>query len=313
MNVLKLVVRPRVYVTLAGLAMVSGSSITAFRPRPATVVLSSHDGSDTLVINQSRRTRLSASVLDQYGRKSSLDTAVRYEQVSGGRLYLSPRGELQCSDRREALVRATLGKLIRQVTVRCRPVQSIEAASWIDLVVGDSVRDLTFIAHAPDGSTETELRGAITVPDGSIVAAKGTTIRAVHAGQTEAIIEIGNVKTSIPIVVYEPVASFTGHSQDSWLMAMRVDLSRGDTIITPVPKAAFWVTYLSKDRSAVPPTIELVGSGSCTTGNGLRSRRVEEGVYAKYCRAETGDRMRIAHGMIGEPRVHGTVALRMMW
>jgi hypothetical protein len=135
----------------------------------------------------------------------------------------------------------------------------------------------------------------------------------VHAGQTEAIIEVGNVKTSVPIVVYEPVASFTGHSQNSWLMAMRVELPRGDTIITPLPKAAFWVTYLSKDRSTVPPTIELVGNGSCTTGDGLRSRRVEEGVYAKYCRAESGDRMRIAHGAIGAPRVHGTIALRMMW
>src|SRR5262249_8939696 len=157
------------------------------------------------------------------------------------------------------------------------------------------------------GSAETELRGIITVPDGSIVAAKGTTVRAVRAGQTEAVIEVGNVKTSIPIVVYEPVASFAGHSKDSWLMAMRVELARGDTIITPLPKAAFWATYISKDRSTVPPTIEIVGNGSCTTGDGLRSRRVEEGVYAKYCRAEQGDRMRIAHGVVGAPRVHGTV------
>ena len=211
------------------------------------------------------------------------------------------------------MVRATFAGLSREFELRCRPVAWIEAPTWLDLIVGDSTRDLAFVAHGPDGRAVTELRGAITVPDKSIVAAEGATIRPKRSGMTFATVEIGDAKAAIPIVVYQPVASFVGNSPTVRAMAMRVNLARGDTVEVPLPKAAFWVTYFSSDARVAPPTIELEGDGLCTTGDGLRQRRIEDGEYAKYCHTGNGVRMRIAHGAVGAARVNGVVAIRLMW
>jgi hypothetical protein len=73
------------------------------------------------------------------------------------------------------------------------------------------------------------------------------------------------------------------------------------------------VTYFTRDRSRVPPTIELKGDGSCTTGDGLHMRRIQDGEYAKYCHTGNGARMMIAHGATGAARVNGVVAIRLMW
>ena len=138
------------------------------------------------------------------------------------------------------------------IVSRPRPARlDVEAASWLDLGVGDSARDLSIVAQGPDGGIVTELRGAVTIPNGSIVAAQGTTICPTRSGMTVADIEIGNTTTYIPIVVYQPVTSFADRdAAKAGLMAMRVRLARGDTIETPLPKAAFWATYFSKDPLA---------------------------------------------------------------
>ena len=289
------------------------ASFVLLRPRPTRLLVTARAGDDTVVINQIHATRLSLPVLDQYGRRLRSDTAVRYRWIAGDSVNLAANGELHCDSRRDAVVRATFGRLLHDFVLRCRPVASIEAPTWLDLVVGDSTRDLSFVARGPDGRAVTELRGAITVPDGSIVAAQGTTIRPKQSGQTFAVVEVGDAEATIPIVVYQPVKSFVSNPRRGAMMAMHVNLARGDTIEVPLPKAAFWVTYFSTNRSAAPPTIELRGSGSCTTGDGIRQRRIEEGEYAKYCLTGDGARMMIAHGSGGAASVRGTVAIRLQW
>jgi hypothetical protein len=306
--------KKRSLVALIGLvAIAAGVSAALLRPRPTRLAVTPRAGDDTVVINQMRSTRLSTRVLDQYGRLMSSDTALSYRWIGGDTLRVSRNGEVRCVDRRDAEIRATFMHLVRDFVLRCRPVASIEAASWVDLLAGDSARDLAFIAHGPDGNRVTELRGVVTVGDASIAAIEATSIRPKGPGQTFVTIEVGGRTTSIPIMVYQPVTSFVDNAQKMRLMAMRVDLARGDTMWLPLPKAAFWVTYFSGDRNVAPPTIELVGEGSCTTGNGLQERRIEEGEYAKYCFAGRGTRMMVAHGASGAPRVAGIVALRIMW
>ena len=298
---------------LVGLAAVGGIALfVVFRPRPTRLEVTARAGDDTVVLNQMHPTRLSLSVQDQYGRRLGSDTAVRYRWIGGDSITLSSRGEVRCDHRRDATVRATFGNLVKEFVLRCRPVASIEAPTWLDLVLGDSTRDLSFVAHGPDGRAVTELRGAVTVPDAAIVTAEGTTVRPKRSGQTFAVVEVGDAEATIPIVVYQPVKSFVDHPPSERLMAMNVSLARGDTIEVPLPKAAFWVTYFSKERNVAPPTIELRGDGSCTTGNGVRERRIEEGEYAKYCLTGNGTRMMIAHGRGGAARVSGTVAIRLM-
>ncbi len=308
----KLLVYIAVGVIGAGVAGVA--SYLVFKPRPTRLSMTPRAGDDTVVVNQIKTTHLRPLVFDQYGRHLLVDSAVRYQWIAGDSVSVASNGEVKCAERRDAVVRATLATLAKDFTLRCRPVVSIETPSWFDLIVGDSARDLSFVAHAPDGSAVTELRGAVSVGNGAIVEIKGTTIRAKAPGRTFADVRVGDAGVGVPIAVYEPVTSFVaGNPKRGAMMAMRVNLARGDTIITPLPEAAFWVTYYSRNRDGVPPTIEIVGSGSCTTGNGLNARRVEEGQYAKYCRTRKGDRMMIAHGTSGGQNVNGIVALRLDW
>ncbi|HEY4130813.1 MAG TPA: hypothetical protein VGM50_09360 [Gemmatimonadaceae bacterium] len=294
-------------------ALGAAGVLTVLRPRPTRLALTARVGDDTVIINQTHPAKLGASVLNQYGRLMRRDTAVRYHRIGGDAITLSSSGVVQCTTRSDAVVRAEFQSLAREFLLRCRPVTWIEAPSWLDLVTGDSTRDLSFTARGPDGHAVTELRGAVVVENASIVAATGTTVRAKRPGTTFAHIEIGDAKANIPIMVYRLVTSFAGNPARSGLLAMRVKLARGDTIELPVPKAAFWVTYLPSNRNVAPPTIELRGEGSCTTGNGIRARRIEDDKYAKYCLAGTGTQMMVAHGATGPDTVAGTIALRIMW
>jgi hypothetical protein len=292
------------------------AAIVAFallKPRPVQLSMTPRPGDDTVVVNAMHGARITALVSDQYGRQLRSDTTIQYRWLSGDSVLLSRDGSVRCDTPREARLRATFERLSREFILRCRPVAWIEAASWLGLVQGDSTRDLSFVARGPDGHRVTELRGAITVQDRSVVAVEGTSVRPTRPGAAYATVEIGDAKVSIPILVYEPVNSFVDQPKGAGLMAMRVTLARGDTIETPLPKAAFWVTYFSNDRRMAPPTIELRGQGSCSAGDGLHARRVEEGEYAKYCYAGDGARMMIAHGESGAPTVSGVVALQVVW
>ncbi len=287
-------------------------ALTVLRPRPVRLTVTGRVGDDTVVINRTHLTKLKVSVWDQYGRLLRADTAVQFQRIGGDSVGLSSSGEVRCEKRRDAVVRAVFTTMTKEFVLRCRPVTWIECSSWLDLVVGDSTRDLSFTARGPDGGVVTELRGAITVENATIVAAEGTTVRPKRSGSTVADIEIGDATVRIPIMVYRPVQSFVDNPSRDEGLAMRVRLARGDTIDVPVPKAAFWVTYLPSDRDAAPPTIELRGDGSCTAGNGIRLRRIEDGEYAKYCLTGSGARMIIAHGATGAETVSGTIALRLM-
>jgi hypothetical protein len=305
--------KPLRYVTIALTAAVAGAmSFVGFRPRAAELMATPRVGDDTIVVNQTHPTRLGAFLLDQYGRRFPIDTAIRYRWISGDSIHLTASGVVHCTDRREAVLRASFEEITRDLVVRCRPVVSIEAPTWLDLFVGDGTRDLSFVARGPDGRPVTELRGAVIVLDKATIAAEGTTIRPKRSGATVAIIQVGNAEARIPIVVYQLVDSFADISRWGGFAAMRVSLARGDTLDVRLPKAAFWVTYVSKDPSGTPPTIELKGDGSCAEGNGVRQRRIERGEYAKYCLTGNGAQMMIAHGNGGAARVTGMVAIRLM-
>ena len=305
----------RVLIAVGAIGIVVALAFAVLRPHPARLAVTARAGDDTVVINRIRPAQLRLSVLDQYGRPVRPDAAVRYQRVSGDTvgLSVSAGGKVLCGTHSDAVVRASFERLSKDFVLRCRPVATIEAPTWLDLVVGDKARDLTFVAHGPDGRAVTELRGAVTVPDGSIVAVEGATLRPRQAGQTEAIVEVGDSRAVIPILVYQQVSSFVHHGPRDRLLAMHVRLARGDTIELPLPKAAFWVTYFPSDRGVAPPTIKLRGDGACTTGDGVRLRRIVEGEYAKYCLTGSGTRMMIAQGQSGADVVNGVVAIRLMW
>src|SRR4029078_8766230 len=146
--------KKRFFYALAGLGAAAAIGAAAFlvlRPRPTRLSVTPRTGDDTVVVNQMHAMRLGALVLDQYGRRLRADTAVQYRWISGDTVRVASNGEVRCIDHRDAVVRAAFGALFIQIILRCRPVCSIEAVTWLDLVVGDSTRDLSFVAHGPDG------------------------------------------------------------------------------------------------------------------------------------------------------------------
>ena len=290
-----------------------GAGAVALRPRPTQLSISAGAEHDTVVINKTRATRLSVSVVDQYGRRLKSDTAVRFRLISGKSIELSATGETTCTRNGDAVVQANFLRLTKAFVLHCRPVASLEAPSWMDFVVGDSVRDLSFVARGPDGRMVTELRGNVTMTNASVAELRGTTVRPKRPGRAMGSAKIGDASARISVQVYQPVTSFVDNPSREGLSAMRVRLGRGDTIVVPLPKAAFWVKYFSPERGVAPPTIELRGNGSCTTGDGVRVQRVEEDEYAKYCLTGDGDSIMIAHGATGAKVVTGAVALQLVW
>jgi hypothetical protein len=288
------------------------AAFRSLRARPTQLAAAGGPTNDTIVVNTTQPTRLNVSVLDQYGRLLPADTTVQFRLVSGA-VALSSAGETTCARREDALVRAAYGGLIREFILHCRPVLSLESPSWIDLAVGDRPRDLSFVARGPDGTPVTELRGTVTVGNPSVAQIVGTTIRARQPGTTVAVVDVGNRETKIAVQVYRLVTSFVDNPAHERLLGMRVRLARGDTIVVPVPKAAFWVKYFPAEPGSIPPTIEVRGNGTCTTGDGLHVKRVEEDEYAKYCLVYDGASLMIAHGATGADVVNGTVALELEW
>lgn len=283
----------------------------ALWPRPAHLVVPGGADNDTIIVNGMHPALLEVAVTDQYGRVTS-GTPVRFRPVSGN-IELSPTGAVTCRRREDAVVQATFAGLVRRFALRCRPVQWVEAPSWMGFVVGDSARGLSFVAHGPDGAPVTELRGNVIVEDGSIAELVGQKVRPKQPGRTLAIVTVGDRKAVIAVEVHRLVTSFVNHPRSEDLLAMRVRLARGDTIEVPLPVAAFWVKYVSRDSGAAPPTIELRGNGSCANGNGISAMRVLEGEYAKYCFSHDGTTLMIAHGQAGADTVTGTVALALKW
>lgn len=296
-------------VTVAILA--AGAVLLA--PRPTQLLVTTRAGDDTVVVNQLHSAQLLASVVDQYGHRLRSDTALRYRRITGDSINVSATGHVACEKSQDAVAQAAFKTLVKTFVLRCRPVAFIEAPSWINLVVGDAPHSLSFSARGPDGRVVTELRGAVSMADGSIAEVRDMSVRARRPGQTFASVEIGDAKAPISILVYQMVSSFIDNRPNERLLATHVALARGDTLELPLPTAAFWITYWSANRVAVPPTIELRGNGSCTTGDGVHLQRIEEGEYSKYCLARQGARLMIAHGAAGAEFVEGTVAIRLVW
>ena len=76
-------------------------------------------------------------------------------------------------------------------------------------------------------------------------------VRPKQPGRTFVEVSVGDRRAVIAVQVHHLVTSFVNQPRDEELLAMRVRLARGDTIEVPLPKAAFWVTYVCPPRPRV--------------------------------------------------------------
>ena len=188
----------------------------------------------------------------------------------------------------------------------------MRASSWIDFMTGDPPRDLPFVAIGVDGRPVMQLRGEARILDSSVATLVGTTIRPRAVGRTMVVIDVGDRKAMMQVIVYERVASFTGLRADQHTVASAVRVAQGDTVHWALPTGAFWLKYLPRRPSDAPPTISVSGAANCSSGNGIRAYRAPLDVYAVYCLVRPGGAaVDVAHGRVGAQVVEGSLVLQL--
>jgi len=310
---------PRAYLRFAALSAMLALSlavvVVAIVTRdgaPATIDAGPAFLEDGIVVNNTRPVQLEMRVLDKAGRRLDADS-VRFARTSGAPVTITPTGVLTCTERGDARVRATLGAIFTDVDVRCRPVQELRAATWIDFVAGDSMpRHLPFEAIGLDGHPVMELRGAMRLFNADVAALEGASIRPKEEGATSVLVEVGEQQARMMVVVYATVPSFDRLRDDQRYIARPVRLARGDTVHWGLPNGSYWLKYLPRRSGEAPPTITVAGAIGCMPGDGIKAYRLPEGVYGAYCLVQRGGSasVMLAHGATGAEWVEGTMAIQ---
>lgn len=183
------------------------------------------DNGDGILVNNVTPVRLPVRVLDARGHVLP-DTAVRYRWAGGLPVLVTPRGVIKCDQRGDAIVRATLGDVATDLSVRCRPVLAVLGASHISLIVGRGSAHLPFVALDPAGRIEKQLRGEITVANsevaGTLPGVDGhRLVRARSMGTTRVEVKIGDRSTDLFVDAYRRATTPTG-------------IAPGDQVAVPV-------------------------------------------------------------------------------
>jgi hypothetical protein len=161
---------------------------------------------------------------------------VRYRWTSGAPIAISPEGVVSCTQRGDAVVTASLGAITTNLDLRCRPVTEVRASAWVDFMAGDPARDLPFVAIGVDGLPVTQLRGTARITDSSVATLVGTTIRPRAIGQTTVVVDVGDRKALMSVIVHEQVASFVGLRPDQRFVAVPV------RVATDEPRVRFEIS-----------------------------------------------------------------------
>ncbi len=275
---------------------------------PVRLVSDAADEADVVLVNRMRPIKLPMRVLDERGH--TLDKqAVRYSWAAGAPIAVSPTGVMKCTQPGDALVRASLGAVVTQLVVHCRPVKEVRASSWVDLIHGGDARELPVVAIGMDDQPVTELRGEARITDTSIAVLNGMMVRPRSIGATMMNVDVGDNRWTMRVIVHERVTSFTGLRDDQRYIAIPMRLAQGDTIHLPIPPGDFWLKYLPLHAGEGPPTIVLRGPASCSPGNGLRVYVLPSDVFGNYCAAAAGATVVVAHGRRGPAVVEGFLAM----
>jgi hypothetical protein len=189
-------------------------------------------------------------------------TDVHYQRVSGAPIQVSTRGVIKCTQRGDAIARASLVPLHRDFVIHCEPVRKIRDAVWGNFVVGGPAGTLTVDAIGLDGQPVTRIGARLRVEDSTVATLDSSgRLRPLRPGQTWVDIEIGDRRAGDFVTVYEPVRTFEGLRPDQRLVVAPIRLTRGASIRWPLPTGVFFLTFIA-DSSEMPPPRGFVGLGS---------------------------------------------------
>lgn len=291
---------------------------------PARLIAGAGNDSDGIVVNNFGPVQLSMRVLDAAGHRLER-TDVRFQQVSGAPIPVSPRGVIKCTRRGDVIMRASLATLTRDFVIHCQPVRKIRDAGWGNFVIGDPAGALTVDAIGLDGKPVTRIAARLRVLDSTIATPDASgRLRPLRPGHTSVDMEIGDRGARTEVTVFEPVRTFEGLRADQRWVVAPIRITRGASLRLPLPTGVYFLTF-SADSSEAPPArgFARLGSGSSPTVQspvnmsvaGLitctRMPGVRPDVLGAYCVARTpGATLILTYSGAGGPNeIVGSLAL----
>jgi len=236
-------------------------ALAGCKGRPARLVAGI---ADTVVVNNVRPVQMPMHVFDAAGHVLP-DTGVRFQWTSGASVPVSSRGVVTCTHAGDATLRASLGPLVTQVVLRCRPVHELLGGGVLNLVLGDTSQLLSFAPVDSAGRPVTLITAGISY-DTAIVSLEGWRIQARASGRTSVDIYIGDGWAHWWVSVYERASSVEGIRPGQGL-AVPVSLAGGEmhSLQLPPSPPTYSVTMLPGRDTLRVPRLAVVGA-NCDGG-----------------------------------------------
>lgn len=215
-------------------------------------------GESGYVVNSVRPVPLPVRVFDARGRLRK-STDVHFRWLSGTSVAITPSGVATCVESGDAMVRASLGTLSTDLPIHCRPVREVFGPAMLDLVVGDSAREVPFDAVGPDGRPVTLLAGQFAVGDSGVATLDGSRIRARKAGSTWVRARFGESASFTSVHVYERVSS-PERVRPGQHVAVPVRLEFGEMRRWELPAGDYFLKILPESAAEGRPHLALTGA-----------------------------------------------------
>jgi hypothetical protein len=238
---------------LAGIATLSVATIAwVTRNGPPVRLVNGAASAQGIVVNHVGPVQFSTMVLDAAGHRLERND-VRYQRLSGIPIIVSSRGVAKCTERGDAVVRATLGALKTDFLIHCEPVREVRRAGWGNFLVGDSARTLAVDAIGLDGEPVMRIAARLIVADSTVATLDGSLLRPLRPGYTWVDMEIGNQRVGTMVTVFERLASLRALRPDQRWVAVPVHLARAQSVRWPLPTGLFFLAF-STDTAELPVT-----------------------------------------------------------
>ena len=219
---------------------------------------------DTVIVNNVVPVRMPMHVFDAAGHELP-DTGVRFQWTSGVAVPVSDRGVVKCTKAGDATLRASLGPLITQVVLRCRPVRDVLGGGELSLLVGDSSQVLAFAPVDSAGRPVKLFTMGISY-DSAIVTLEQWRIHARAPGHASVDVYIGDGLAHWWVGVYERAQSLEDmHPGDH--RAVPVHLAGGEMLSLQLPPSppTISVTILPDRDTLRVPRLAMLGA-NCNGG-----------------------------------------------
>jgi len=267
--------------------------------RPARISVGT---SDTVVVNNTKPSRLPVHVLNAHGRVLHVN-GLQYEFVSGDRIRMSRDGRVGCDRPGNAVVQASLGELSTRFRLLCRPVRELRSGTSMYLVVGDSAQDIPVGAIGLDGQPVTSFVERATIRDTTVAMLDGLRVRPLSPGGTSVKVRVGEESVGIGVWVYERARTLEGLGPDKQAVAVPVRLTSGATSPWHIPNGAYLLSILPDRRLQGRSSLKLAAVGAnCTKAASLGEQSYGCLAYADDASVtlENPRRMEPAQEFIGE-------------